>query len=108
MLLKRFPDVPVPTDFGLNYEDLNLRTPDGVVLRSYIFRQRKELEHHQAGNIETNGSQTDEDVGDETYLQLSLLIYYSLRPHDLLSSCFTGMVEIMDIAYLSLRCSISR
>jgi len=54
-------DVPVPTHFGLNYEDLHLYTPDGITLRSYMLRQRKELDHQKAGDAETSESQTDAD-----------------------------------------------
>jgi hypothetical protein len=69
----------VPTDFGLSYEDLPLRTPDGITLRSYILRQRKELGHHQAGDVETSESQTDEEVSGEICLQFRLLITCAVR-----------------------------
>lgn len=55
-------DVPVPTDFGVNYEDLNLHTPDGIVLRSYLMRQRKDLGSHHAGKVEIDDDETDEEV----------------------------------------------
>ncbi|KAF7973606.1 hypothetical protein HWV62_14772 [Athelia sp. TMB] len=54
-------NVPVPTDFGVNYEDLNLHTPDGVVLRSYILRQRKDLDNHHSGKLNINDDETDEE-----------------------------------------------
>ena len=57
-----YEDVPVPTDFGVNYEDLNLHTPDGVVLRSYILRQRKDLDNHHSGKLNINDDETDEEV----------------------------------------------
>ncbi|KIL59739.1 hypothetical protein M378DRAFT_168878 [Amanita muscaria Koide BX008] len=36
-------EVPLPTDFGLPYEDLPLKTPDGVTLRCYLLTQKKSL-----------------------------------------------------------------
>lgn len=68
MRLTRPSDVPVPTDFGLSHEDLNLHTPDGIILRSYLLRQQKELDHHQAGRVESNDSQTDEEVSRDICL----------------------------------------
>ena len=55
-------DVPKPSDFGLNYEDLILSTPDGIRLYSYIMRQQRELDHYQAGHVDTIEGQTDEEV----------------------------------------------
>jgi hypothetical protein len=76
--LKWSQDVPVPTDFGLSYDNLDLNTPDGITLRSYLLRQRKELGHHQDGHVETSESQTDEEVSGDVhaiiYAQLRLLI----------------------------------
>lgn len=35
-------DVAAPSDFELPYEDLELKTPDEVVLRCYLLPQRKD------------------------------------------------------------------
>lgn len=56
----------MPTDFGVNYEDLNLHTPDGIVLRSYLLRQRKDLDNHHSGKLNVNDDETDEEVGRMT------------------------------------------
>ena len=37
------PVVPVPSDYGLPYEDLQLRTPDGVQIHAFLLRQREHL-----------------------------------------------------------------
>jgi hypothetical protein len=36
-------DVPIPSDYGLPYEDLELKTPDGITLRCYLLPQSREL-----------------------------------------------------------------
>jgi hypothetical protein len=79
--LSRPSDVPVPTDFGLSHEDLNLHTPDGIILRSYLLRQRKELDHYQAGRVETDESQTDEEVSRDICLRGRFLICYLVCGH---------------------------
>ncbi|KAI0726102.1 Alpha/Beta hydrolase protein [Fomitopsis betulina] len=38
-------EVPKPSDFGLEYEDLELVTPDRVKLRCYLLTQKKDLSH---------------------------------------------------------------
>lgn len=71
-------EVPVPTDFGLGYEDLTLTTPDGVTLRSYLMRQQKHLKHYQAGEVEASESQTDEEVSHATTVPHSQLLSGSI------------------------------
>lgn len=86
--LKEPSDVSVPTDFGLSYDNLELRTADGVTLRSYLMRQRKELGHHQAGHVGTVDScQTDEEVCGDMHILihnkcLFLDLFSSFRRHD--------------------------
>ncbi|KAH9940294.1 alpha/beta-hydrolase [Amylocystis lapponica] len=53
-------DVPVPTDFGLPYQDVELITPDDVKLRSYLMVQRKDLSYIGGARIETTAEETDE------------------------------------------------
>jgi len=36
-------DVLLPSKFGLHYEDLELKTPDGVILKCYLIPQKKDL-----------------------------------------------------------------
>ncbi|KAI0367264.1 alpha/beta-hydrolase [Pilatotrama ljubarskyi] len=54
--------VPVPTDFGLPYQDLPLVTPDNVTLRCYLLTQRKELPCWGAAPVDTDENESDEEV----------------------------------------------
>lgn len=103
-------EVPVPTDFGLTYEDLPLQTSDGLTLRCYILRQRKELGHHQEGHVDTNGYRTDEEVNNKLPSAVIAVtkLSYSLLQRGPLFWCFTGMAEITDIAYLWQRYFMSK
>ncbi|KAI0946827.1 hypothetical protein AcW1_010176 [Taiwanofungus camphoratus] len=53
--------VPVPTDFGLPYQDVELLTPDEVKLRCYLLVQRKDLLHIGAEPFEGTEEETDEE-----------------------------------------------
>lgn len=55
-------EVPVPTDFDLSYQDLSLKTPDGVTLRCYLLVQRKELSNHNANKVHSPEEETNEEV----------------------------------------------
>ena len=56
------PDVDIPTKYGLVYEDVLLRTEDGVALRSYLIMQRKEISHPHALHVDWADDQSNEDV----------------------------------------------
>lgn len=56
------PDVDLPTKYGLVYEDLILRTEDGITLRSYLLMQRKEISHPHALQVDWTEDQSNEDV----------------------------------------------
>lgn len=101
-------DVDVPTKYGLVYDDLALRTPDGVELRSYLLMQRKEISHTHAMHVDWDENQSNEDVSPSDLLYTVSLIWASLRPRGLPSSCFTATAEIMATGYLWLGYSLSR
>jgi len=90
-------EVPLPTDFGLNYEDLNLYTPDGFTLRSYLMRQRKQLGHHQEGLVDTHESQTDDE-------------FAATRPTILMFHGNGGnhghRIPLAKVFYLKMRCNV--
>ncbi|EIN04741.1 alpha/beta-hydrolase [Punctularia strigosozonata HHB-11173 SS5] len=52
-------DVPKPSDWGLDYEDLTLVTPDNVTLRNYLLLQRKHIPN--ATPMQTYPGETDAD-----------------------------------------------
>ena len=114
MQLRWSPDVPVPTDFGLNHEDLNLHTPDGITLRSYLLRQRKVLDHHQAGNVEIGDSQTDEEVSGEICVQSrlysSVVQFAATRPTVLMFHGNGGnhghRIPLAKVFYIKMRCNV--
>jgi fermentation-respiration switch protein FrsA (DUF1100 family) len=54
-------EVPVPSDYGLPYEDLKLTTPDGVTLRCYLLLQTKRLSQSQAAHVDYMEDESDED-----------------------------------------------
>ncbi|KAH9855490.1 alpha/beta-hydrolase [Lenzites betulinus] len=59
-------DVPVPTDYGLPYQDLVLVTADNVTLRCYMLTQRKEIKSHgNAIEAETTDDETDEEFASK-------------------------------------------
>jgi len=41
-------DVAAPSDFEIPYENLELKTPDGIMLRCYLLPQKKTLGHGAA------------------------------------------------------------
>ncbi|OJA13758.1 hypothetical protein AZE42_01551 [Rhizopogon vesiculosus] len=58
-------DVPVPTDFGLQYKDLPLVTEDGVTLRCYLLMQRTEISNSHGPRIEYTDQETDEEFASK-------------------------------------------
>lgn len=64
LIAVNYPDVPVPSDFGMPYQDLELRTPDDILLRCYLLPQRKTLhaDHSEAVRVPYDGSETDDEV----------------------------------------------
>ncbi|KAI6169601.1 Alpha/Beta hydrolase protein [Pisolithus thermaeus] len=44
-------EVPKPDMYGLPYEDVELKTEDGVLLRCYLLKQRKDVNHAYALHI---------------------------------------------------------
>lgn len=59
-------DVPVPSAYGLPYEDLELKTPDGITLRCYLLPQSKELSktHAVATPVPGEDDVTEDEVRD--------------------------------------------
>ena len=57
----RTKDVPKPTDFGLEYEEPELVTPDGFKLRCYFLVQKKDLGSSGRHTID-NPELSDEEV----------------------------------------------
>ncbi len=58
-------EVPVPSEYGLPYEDLPLKTPDGVNLRCYLLPLKKSLAESHSDFIKPEtiaDYETDEEV----------------------------------------------
>lgn len=54
-------DVPLPSNFGLHYEDLELETSDGVMLKCFLISQKKDL-GAGSSHIEISRKITEEEV----------------------------------------------
>jgi hypothetical protein len=59
--------VDTPDEYGLTWENLELKTKDGILLRCYLLPQRKKLPvpskfQLREAPLETRDSETDEDV----------------------------------------------
>ena len=61
-------DVPKPTDFGLQYEDVALDTPDHIKVRAYLLVQRKNIP--QATPMDVAGDMSDEEVRYQLHSRL--------------------------------------
>ena len=56
-------EVSVPSEFGMPYEDVELKTPDNVLLRCYALVQRKGLETtHQDAMFVDDDYITEDEV----------------------------------------------
>ena len=67
-------EVAVPTDYNLDYDSLDLETPDGVTLRCYLLVQHKDLGANKVGATHID-EDVDPDLSDEDVRwQASLLV----------------------------------
>ena len=57
-------EVAVPTDYNLDYDSLDLETPDGVTLRCYLLVQHKDLGANKVGATHID-EDVDPDLSDE-------------------------------------------
>ncbi|EAU87012.2 BEM46 family protein [Coprinopsis cinerea okayama7 len=55
-------EVANPGQFGMPYEDLELKTPDGVILRCYLLPQRKDLSSHPEATYLDEDFASDEEI----------------------------------------------
>ncbi|KAJ6494003.1 Alpha/Beta hydrolase protein [Mycena vitilis] len=61
----RTEDVPVPSTYGLPYQDLELMTSDGITLRCYMLPQSKELARAHAAATPVPG---EDDVTEDEFI----------------------------------------
>ncbi|OBZ78246.1 Protein bem46 [Grifola frondosa] len=90
-------EVPVPTDFDLPYQDLQLTTIDGVKLRCYLMVQRKDLPFVNVTQEETKDQQTNEE-------------YAAARPTVLMFHGNGGnlghRIPLAKVFYAKMRCNV--
>lgn len=87
VLIQAETEVPIPSDYGLPYEDLPLKTPDGVTLRCYLLPLKKSLASSHSDFIKPEmiaDHETDEEVRITSLFQrvtavLNYLEYVVLR-----------------------------
>lgn len=62
-------EVPLPSEFGLPYEDLELETEDKVKLRCYLLPQKRLLSttHPEAARVPNDLTETDDEVTSIPY-----------------------------------------
>jgi len=90
-------EVPIPTDFNLPYQDLELTTPDEVKLKCYLMVQRKDLSHVGGAYVETKAEETDEQ-------------FASTRPTVMMFHGNGGnighRIPLAKVFYVKLRCNV--
>ncbi|KAG2034759.1 alpha/beta-hydrolase [Suillus americanus] len=90
-------EVPVPKDFGLEYEDLPLVTEDGFTLRCYLLMQRTEISNSHAARIDYADQQTHEE-------------FASTRPTVLMFHGNGGnhghRIPLAKVFYVKMRCNV--
>ncbi|KAG1767140.1 Alpha/Beta hydrolase protein [Suillus occidentalis] len=90
-------EVPVPTDFGLEYQDLPLVTEDGITLRCYLLMQRTEISNSHAAHIDYANQQTHEE-------------FASTRPTVLMFHGNGGnhghRIPLAKVFYVKMRCNV--
>ncbi|KAF7313337.1 Serine palmitoyltransferase [Mycena chlorophos] len=95
----RTEDVPVPTQFGLPYEDLELKTPDGVTLRCYLLVQTRGMPDKMTAAQEVPGEMV---VDEDTFI--------SSRPTVIMCHGNGGNVghriPLAKVFYLKMRCNV--
>ena len=106
MLIYANSDVPLPSEFGLHYEDLELKTSDDVILKCFLIPQKKDLGPGSA-HMQISRDITEDEVSIFVIVSLSICHYpvsylqYSLLPVDQPWLCFMVTVETLVIEFLS-------
>ncbi|KAL1758978.1 Alpha/Beta hydrolase protein [Schizophyllum commune] len=94
-------EVAVPTDYNLDYDSLDLETPDGVTLRCYLLVQHKDLGANKVG-----ATHIDEDVDPN----LSDEDFTASRPTVIMFHGNGGnhghRIPLARVFYLKMRCNV--
>jgi hypothetical protein len=70
LIIQADEEVPVPSDYGLPYEDLPLITPDGITLRCYLLPLKKSLSTSHSDLIKPE-MVADFETDDEVRVKLA-------------------------------------
>ncbi|TRM58525.1 Alpha/Beta hydrolase protein [Schizophyllum amplum] len=94
-------EVAVPTDYNLDYDSLELQTPDGVTLRCYLLVQHKDL-----GVTKVGATHIDEDVDPD----LTDNEFIASRPTVIMFHGNGGnhghRIPLARVFYLKMRCNV--
>ncbi|KAF7301188.1 Protein bem46 [Mycena indigotica] len=94
----RTEDVAVPSQFGLAYEDLELKTSDGVTLRCYLLLQSRRLSEKNSAATDVPG----EDMSDDEFI--------ASRPTVMMFHGNGGnhghRIPLAKVFYLKMRCNV--
>ncbi|KAF8233868.1 alpha/beta-hydrolase, partial [Tricholoma matsutake] len=105
-------EVPKPTDFGIPYQDLELKTSDGIRLRCYLLPQSRSLSPPEATPVRDDAA-TDDEVSQ--YLHccvggLPCLQFISSRPTVVMFHGNGGnhghRIPIAKIFFMKMRCNV--
>jgi len=109
------PEVPVPTDFGIPYQPLDLETEDGVVLRCYLLPQRQDLSttNPEAAVLPTE-YENDDEVRCCTYpvacANIELLQFIASRPTVIMFHGNGGnhghRIPLAKVFFMKMRCNV--
>jgi len=93
-------EVPIPTDFGLSYQDVELVTPDNVKIKCYLMTQKSQ--EINLASMTEHGVATPVDKTDE--------VFASTRPTLIMFHGNGGnmghRVPLAKVFYVKLRCNV--
>ncbi|KAK7052478.1 protein bem46 [Favolaschia claudopus] len=92
-------DVPIPSTYGLPYDDLELKTSDGITLRCYMLPQTRELSKSHPSATQVVG---EEDVTEDEFI--------AARPTVIMFHGNGGnhghRIPLAKVFYMRMRCNV--
>ncbi|KAJ7729820.1 Alpha/Beta hydrolase protein [Mycena metata] len=92
-------DVPVPSTYGLPYEDLELKTSDGITLRCYLLPQSKQLSKTHTAATPVPGE--DDTTEDEFIVSRPTVVMFHGNGGN-----HGHRIPLAKVFYLRMRCNV--